>query len=311
MVDLAWKKFRIGAADWQIAGKKSKDEWMKQDTASSTAWGVAKVRAFHQLLDDEPKILADLVIVKLLDETAREEIRARAPERGEAKFAAFRAHIVLRNRYAEDCLREAVGRGLRQYVLLGAGYDTFAYRQPEWAAGLTIFEVDHPLTQAAKRELLASRGVELPGNLRFAGVNFESETLREGLERAGFDFSRAAFFSCLGVLVYLDEKSIQGIFDFVGSLARGSEIVFTFSQPAAALDAREAESRAKIQSTVSEMGEPWRSYFEPERLREMLAGTGFSVVTFLTPVEAEERYFRGRTDALRGPRHVRLGRAVV
>ncbi len=284
---------------------------MKEDTASCTAWGVAKVRAFHQLLDDEPKILADPLIVKLLDEPAREEIRARSEERGEAKFAAFRAHIVLRNRYAEDCLREAVSRGVGQYVLLGAGYDTFAYRQPAWAAGLTIFEVDHPLTQAAKRELLASRGVELPGNLRFAGVNFESETLREGLERAGFDFSRAAFFSCLGVLVYLDEKSIQGIFDFVGSLARGSEIVFTFSQPAAALDEREAESRAKIQSTVAEMGEPWRSYFEPERLREMLVGAGFSVVTFLTPVEAEERYFRGRTDALRGPRHVRLGRAVV
>ncbi len=128
---------------------------MKEDTASSTAWGVANVRAFHQLLDDEPKILADLVILKLLDTKALEEIRARAAERDDARFAAFRAHIVLRNRYAEDCLREAASRGVTQYVLLGAGYDTFAYRQPEWAAGLTIFEVDHPVTQAAKRELLA------------------------------------------------------------------------------------------------------------------------------------------------------------
>jgi methyltransferase (TIGR00027 family) len=284
---------------------------MKEDTASSTAWGVAKVRAFHQLLDGEPKILADPVIVQLLDEKAREEIRARSGERDEPRFAAFRGHIVLRNRYAEDCLREAVSRGVQQYVLLGAGYDTFAYRQPEWAAGLTVFEVDHPVTQEAKRELLAARGVGLPGNLKFVGVNFESETLRAGLERAGFDFSAPAFFSCLGVLVYLDEKAIRGIFDFVGSLARGSEIVFTFSQPAAALDAKELESRAKIQATVNEMGEPWRSYFEPEKLREMLVGAGFSGVTFLGAAEAEERYFRGRTDALRGPRQVRLGRAVV
>jgi methyltransferase (TIGR00027 family) len=284
---------------------------MKEDTASSTAWGVAKVRAFHQLLDDEPKILADPVILKLLDRKVLEEIRSRSEERNEARFAAFRAHLVLRNRYAEDCLREAAERGVRQYVLLGAGYDTFAYRQPEWAAGLTIFEVDHPASQAAKRELLAKSGVTLPGNLRFAGVNFEAESLPEELDRAEFDFSRPAFFSCLGVLVYLDERTIAGLFEFVGARPTGSEFVFTFSQPDTALDARETETRAKIKSTVSEMGEPWRTYFEPERLREMLMAAGFSVVTFLAPAEAEERYFRERKDALRAPRQVRLGRARV
>ncbi|HEY0703750.1 MAG TPA: class I SAM-dependent methyltransferase [Candidatus Acidoferrales bacterium] len=283
---------------------------MKEDTASNTAWGVAKVRAFHQLFDAEPKILEDPVIVELLDAKVREEIQARAAERDEPRFAAFRGHIVLRNRYAEDCLREAVSRGVRQYVLLGAGYDTFAYRQPSWAADLTIFEVDHPASQAAKRELLARGGVALPGNLRFADVNFESESLRAGLARAGLDVTRTAFFSCLGVLVYLDERAIAGLFEFVGSMAAGSEFVFTFSQPDTALDAREAESRAKITSTVSGMGEPWRSYFEPERLREMLVAAGFSAVAFFTPEEAEERYFRGRTDALKPPRHVRLGRAV-
>jgi O-methyltransferase involved in polyketide biosynthesis len=136
------------------------------------------------------------------------------------------------------------------------------------------------------------------------------ETLREGLERAGFDFSSAAFFSCLGVLVYLEERVITELFEFVGSRPAGSEFVFTFSQPDAALDARQAESRAKIKATVSEMGEPWRTYFEPERLREMLLAAGFSAVNFLTPAETEERYFRGRTDALKAPRQVRLGRAV-
>jgi|SRR5271156_177345 len=284
---------------------------MKENTASGTAMSVAKVRAAHQLVDDVPLILADPVVLRLVGPETIEAIRADASLRSNARFAAFRGHIVLRNRYAEDCLMAAVERGTQQYVLLGAGYDTFAYRQPEWAARLRILEVDHPVTQEAKRELLASCGVALPANLSFAPVNFESESLRDGLARAGFDFSRAAFFSCLGVLVYLDEKSVEELFRFVGSMQRGSEIVFTFSQPDAALDAGQLEVRAKINAAVNEMGEPWRSYFEPERLREMLVRSGFSAVSFLSPVEAEERYFRGRTDELRPPRHGRLGRARV
>jgi methyltransferase (TIGR00027 family) len=284
---------------------------MKENTASGTAMSVAKVRAAHQLIDDEPRILSDPVALRLIGQEAVEAIRADADLRSNVRFAAFRAHIVMRNRYAEDCLRAAVERGVNQYVLLGAGYDTFAYRQPPWAAGLRIFEVDHRVTQAAKRELLASCGVTVPSNLRFVPVNFESESLREGLARAGFDFSRATFFSCLGVLVYLDEKSVEELFRFASSMPRGSEIVFTFSQPDAALDASELEVRARINATVSEMGEPWRSYFEPEHLRELLLRSGYSEVSFLSPEEAEERYFRGRTDALRAPKQVRMGRAVV
>jgi methyltransferase (TIGR00027 family) len=284
---------------------------MRENSASSTAMSVAKVRATHQLVDDEPLILADPVVLRLIGEESIEAIRADASLRANAGAAAFRAHIALRNRYAEDCLTESVERGIRQYVLLGAGYDTFAYRQPQGAESLRIFEVDHPASQAAKRELLASVGVELPANLSFAPVNFENESLRDGLQRAGFDFAQPAFFSCLGVLVYLDEKSVVALFEFVAPMPRGSEIVFTFSQPDTALDAREMEIRAKINSTVNEMGEPWRSYFEPERLLEMLLNAGFSDVGFLTPGAAEERYFVGRTDSLRPPRRVRLCRATV
>ena len=284
---------------------------MKDDRASRTAMGVAKVRAAHQLVDDEPFILADPVVLRLVGQEAIEAIRTDASLRADPGLAAFRGHIVLRNRYAEDCLKDAAERGVRQYVLLGAGYDTFGYRQPAWAESLTMYEVDHPASQAAKRELLASAGVSLPENLRFAAVNFESEAVKDGLLRAGFDFTQPAFFSCLGVLVYLEETAVKELFEFVGALPRGSEIVFTFSQPDSALDAKELEIRAKINSAVNEMGEPWRSYFEPQRLCEMLLDAGFSEVTFLSPGVAEERYFRGRTDALRAPRRVRIGRAVV
>lgn len=272
---------------------------------------VAKVRAFHQLMDDEPKILADPVILRLLGPETADKIRANAKLATEERFAAFRGHIVLRNRYAEDCLREAVEQGTRQYVLLGAGYDTFAYRQPAWAEALTIFEVDHPASQVAKRKLLASAGIAVPRNLRFAPVNFEFDSLKEGFEAAGFGFTRPAFFSCLGVLVYLEERGIAELFACVGKMARGSEFVFTFSQPESALDERDAATRAKITARVSEMGEPWQSYFEPERLQQALLSAGFSSVSFLTPGEADEKYFRGRSDALRPPRRVRIGRAVV
>jgi methyltransferase (TIGR00027 family) len=284
---------------------------MKENQASSTAMSVAIVRAAHQLVDDEPRILEDPVVLRLIGPESMEAIRADAGLRGNTGAAAFRGHIILRNRYAEDCLMDSVERGIQQYVLLGAGYDTFAYRRPDWAKSLRIFEVDHPASQVAKRELLASAGIELPANLCFAPVNFENESLRDGLRRAGLDFAQPAFFSCLGVLVYLDEKSVTALFEFVGSMPAGSEMVFTFSQPSAALDARELEIRAKINSTVNEMGEPWRSYFGPERLRAKLMHSGFTDVSFLTPAAAEERYFRGRTDLLRPPRHVRLCRAVV
>ena len=284
---------------------------MEENRASSTALSVAKVRAFHQLMDDEPKILADSVILRLLGPGIAEEIRANAGLATEERFAGFRGHIVLRNRYAEDCLREAMGRGTRQYVLLGAGYDTFAYRQPVWAEALTIFEVDHPASQVAKRKLLASAGIDLPRNLRFAPVNFEFDSLKDGLKAAGVDLTRPVFFACLGVLVYLEERAIAEMFACIAKMARGSEFVFTFSQPESALDERELVSRAKITATVSEMGEPWQSYFEPRRLEEVLLGAGFSSVTFLTPDIAEARYFRGRTDALKAPKRVRIGRAVV
>lgn len=284
---------------------------MEENRASSTALSVAKVRAFHQLMDDEPKILMDPVILRLLGPEIANEIRANARLATEERFAAFRGHIVLRNRYAEDCLREAIERGAQQYVLLGAGYDTFAYRQPAWARALTIFEVDHPASQVAKRKLLAAAGVAVPRNLRFTAVNFEFDSLKEGLEATGFDFTRPAFFSCLGVLVYLEERAIEELFACIAKVARGSEFVLTFSQPESALDEKDAASRVKITARVSEMGEPWQSYFEPERLRKVLLEAGFSSVTFLTPEVAGERYFRGRKDALKAPKRITIGRAVV
>jgi methyltransferase (TIGR00027 family) len=170
---------------------------MKENRASSTAMEVAKARAAHQVLDGEPLILADPVALRLVGQQAMEAIRADASLRADPRFAAFRAHIVLRNRYAEDCLREAAGRDVRQYVLMGAGYDTFAYRQPPWAAGLRIFEVDHPATQAAKRE--ARLGWSLaPGELAFCGAEFRIRIAERRTAASGIQLYAAGVFLVSG-----------------------------------------------------------------------------------------------------------------
>src|SRR3569833_2473723 len=176
---------------------------MAERSASMTARGVAMLRAAHQLIDAPPPILDDPVIVRLLGPDAEARIRSEVERAQSAPARGIRSHVKLHSRYTEDRLHAAVGRGVDQYVLLGAGLDTFAYRQPHWARSLTIIEVDHPSSQADKRRLLATAGVDVPSNVRYADVDFEHETLADGLRRAGVDFQRPTFFSWLGVTMSL------------------------------------------------------------------------------------------------------------
>ena len=136
--------------------------------------------------------------------------------------------FVVRSRYAEDCLKDVAQRGVCQYLILGAGLDTFAYRQPQWAHELTIYEVDHPTTQQWKYERLARAGIALPGNLQFTPVDFESASLSEGLRASSFDFTAQTFCSWLGVIYFLTEESIDATLRFIHRLPAGSEIVFNY-----------------------------------------------------------------------------------
>ena len=210
----------------------------------------------------------------------------------------MRSHVLLRSRYAEDRLAEAVKRGVDQLVILGAGYETFPYRQPAWASRLKIFEVDHPASQQAKQERLQAAGIEIPPNLEFVPIDFEHVSLPDGLGARGLDFSRPAFFSCLGVLVYLTEEAAYGVFGLVAGLPQSSEIVFTFSQPDSALDSSEMASRAKLASLAASLGEPWRTHFERDALTGRLREKGFTEVVVLDPTEAQAKYFGARTDRL-------------
>jgi methyltransferase (TIGR00027 family) len=269
------------------------------------------LRAAHQLLDAEPRILVDGPIIQMVGPEAVEQIRAYARELDTPSSRGLRTHIVLRSRFAEDQLAAAVERDVRQLVILGAGLDTFAYRQPAWAHALRIIEVDQPATQAVKRERLAGAGIEIPANVTLAPVDFETTSLQQTLEANGVDLSTPVFFSWLGVTMYLTETAVDAVLRTVAGLARGSEIVFTFSQPRAADDEPADGYTPSLAQAAAAMGEPWLTYFDVPALDAKLRKLGFSVVEFLTREAAQERYFAGRADGLRAPRRTSIVSAIV
>jgi len=281
----------------------------EQRAASRTAVGVALLRAMHQLHDASPKILDDPIVPRLLDEGMLRQAQENLEWHRNPRTAALRSHVVLRSRYAEDCLEQAVSSGVRQYVILGSGFDTFAYRQPAWAAPLRIFEVDHTVSQQAKLERLRSSSIPIPANLEFVSADFELSSLKDILARSFLNFRAPAFFSSLGVLVYLPQDSIKEIFQLVAAFPRNSELVFTFSQ-AEHSDGDKGDGPSLAEEAAM-VGEPWRSYHDRDTLRRELLEAGFSRVSFLSPEEAESLYYRDRSDGLPPPRRSSIARAVV
>jgi methyltransferase (TIGR00027 family) len=275
--------------------------------ASGTAGGVAMLRAAHLVVDGTPPVLNDTVVARLLGGDAEARIRAHADELQAPTARGLRSHVVLRSRFAEDALMDAVADGVEQYVLLGAGLDTFAYRQPPWAHRLTIVEVDHPASQAAKRAALTAAGIVFPPNVRFADVDFERETLSHGLARCGVDTAKRTFFSWLGVTMYLTRDAIETTLCTVLSFPKRSEIVFTFAEP----NPDPASPAARLAQGAASVGEPWISYFTPEEVGAMLQSLGFSDASFLSREEAERRYYANRTDGFEVPRRVSIVTASV
>jgi len=281
---------------------------MPERLSSHTALTVARLRAAHQLLDSAPRILDDPVVLDLLPAAVIESLRAH-PERFQSSGAReLRSHVVVRSRFAEDRLAAAAARGMRQCVVLGAGFDTFSFRQPAWAGGLRITEVDRPATQAAKRQLLADAGIAVPANVHLAPIDFERVAFEEGLAGAGVRLDEPVFLSWLGVTMYLTADAIDAVFRAVAALPEPSEIVFTFAQP---LSGGEDEAnRAEMAGRAAAAGEPWISFFEPDRLAAKLHAIGFGRVEFLTAEDTQARYFRGRTDGLPVPRRTSIAAAV-
>ncbi|WP_394829634.1 class I SAM-dependent methyltransferase [Pendulispora albinea] len=272
---------------------------MQENRPSTTAMHVAVRRAVHQILD-RPLVFEDPLAVRIVGEHAKDEIGSEPADRQVWSRETLRAFLVARSRFTEDALEWATLRGVRQYVILGAGLDTFAYRNRD--ASLRVFEVDYPATQAWKRERLAEAGIVAPPSLTFAPIDFEKQTLSEGLANAGFDFSSPAFFSWLGVANYLTKSAVMATLHFVAQRPAGSEIVFDFAAPPDGLAEDERRAFDVLAETVASLGEPWISSFDPSALSRELSAMGFRHIDVLAPPAINARYFSDREDDLRvGP----------
>jgi methyltransferase (TIGR00027 family) len=233
--------------------------------------------------------------LRIIGAEAAEDLRTN-PKEHPAFSRAFRAFMVARSRYAEDELVRAVANGVKQYVVLGAGLDTFACRNPH--AGLRVFEVDHPDTQAWKRERLQSAEMFVPSSLTFVPIDFERQTLDEGMQESGFDGSAPAFFSWLGVTPYLTREACMSTLSFIAKLRPGSGVVFDFAVDPALLNAGQRQALEALAQRVARYGEPFQLFFDPARLQEELRALGFSRTEFLQSKQLNERYFMNRADEL-------------
>ncbi len=277
--------------------------------ASRTALATAYLRAAHQLLDAQPRILDDPIAVRLLGSAGSERIYGAVQRYRTPEASALRSHVVLRSRFAEDRLAAAMERGVTNYVILGAGFDTFVFRQPSWARSLRIVEVDHPDTQAAKRSRLAEAGIPMPANAAFAPIDFENESLGDGLFRHRVSVKSPAFFSWLGVTMYLNEAAIDSALLSMAAFSAGSEVVLTFKPPQEGKSDRAQEPVSDLAQRVAGVGEPFVSFFTPEAIEEKLLHAGFTKVEFLSPADADARYFKQRED-LPAPRNTTIACAV-
>jgi len=265
--------------------------------------GVAIRRAAHQLID-QPPVLDDPIAVRLIGSGYPRQM-----ERAMHRVARdFRAFMAVRSRYAEDQLAEAVARGVRQYVVLGAGLDTFAYRNPH--GGLRVFEVDLPATQEWKRGLLGEAGIELPDGLRFVPLDFEHQTLGEGLKEAGFDKRAMAYFGWLGVVPYLTLTAFRATLGVIAQLPAGSGVSFDYAVAPETLSAVGRKAFDALAERVAAAGEPFQLFFTPEEMEGELRQAGFQRIEQLDSDQLNEIYFKDRADGLKLSA-VKLGRLAT
>jgi methyltransferase (TIGR00027 family) len=259
---------------------------MQQGQPSYTAMRAAAHRAAHQVIE-QGRVFSDPLALAVLG-ASPEAVFGDEIDRPATR--GMRLLIAARSRFAEESLAAAVARGVRQYVLLGAGLDTFAHRNPFAAAGLRVFEVDHPATQGWKRERLAAAGLEPPASLSFAPTDFERQTLADGLAAAGFDFARPAVFAWLGVVIYLTRAAVLETLGFVAGLPAPSEVVFDYGMPRSAHPPGEQAGHARREARVAAMGEPWITRFTPGELAAELAQLGFDELEDLGPADISRRF---------------------
>jgi methyltransferase (TIGR00027 family) len=271
----------------------------EQIAPEGTAVRVALWRAMHVQVDPPPHVLDDEIGLRL---AAPDEGWRSRPDMDPRGTSQFRASIVARARFIEDLVAEAAGHGVDQYVLLGAGLDTFAQRRPDIASGLQVFEIDRPGPQAWKQRRLVELGFGIPAWLRFVPVDFEADDAWwDGLQAAGFDAGRPALVASTGVSMYLTREANAATLRQLASLAPGSTLAMSFLLPIelAPSDVRTGFAQAAKGARAS--GTPFISFFTPAEMLSMARDAGFRAAEHVSAALLTQRYFSGRSDGLRPP----------
>jgi methyltransferase (TIGR00027 family) len=258
---------------------------MKPDEASRTALMIARQRAAHQVLD-HGSILDDPFAMRILREDEKDVLQF---ANGHPLASIGRLFTAARSRIAEDALSEAVERGVRQIVILGAGLDTYALRNPHSARGIRIHEVDHPATQAWKLERLAEDQIALPPWLLFVPVDFERDDVGEKLAAAGFEQNSPAFFTWLGVVPYLTQDAIGRTLDYISSI-QNSEVVFDYMEPPEAFSEELRQLEKARTEQLKKIGERSVSRFEPAGMAAILRSHGFCAIEDFSFQEIASRF---------------------
>ncbi|WP_117195226.1 class I SAM-dependent methyltransferase [Rhizobium terrae] len=258
---------------------------------SRTAKQVAGSRAAHQIIDNA-SVFKDPYARVILD---AESIAAADEKARDPSTKPFRMFLAARSRFADDCIAREAGLGLRQVVMLGAGLDTFGLRNPHRDAGLRVFEVDHPATQAWKKERLAASEIALPSELTFVPVDFERDDLAEKLEASGFRKDERALYVWLGVVPYLEKQTVFSLLRFVAGSAEAG-IIFDYSEPLENYAPERRARAATMAARVAAAGEPWITLFDPTELARELTAMGFHHIEDLGPSATARRYFGASAD---------------
>jgi methyltransferase (TIGR00027 family) len=263
---------------------------VREGEPSRTAWGAAVHRAVHPLLDD-PVLFNDPLALRILG-VDREAVLAEAAPR-----SRLRLFVALRHRTADDTLAAAYLRGTRQCVVLGAGLDTIAYRNRH--ADLRVFEVDHPATQEWKRQRLAAENIAIPSSVTYAAVDFNTQTLADGLRAANFQADQPAFFSWLGVTMYLEPQTVLDTLRLIHTMHAENGIVFDYAVQRHLLNTMGKLIFDAITSRVAKAGEPFRGLFVPSELNAAISQIGYRHIEDLDSPAINGRYFANRTDNLK------------
>ena len=301
---------------------------MKENQASYSAMITASIRAYHSM-NDTPKIFDDFLAYRLIPQEVRALI-----EQGLTKYKQFddpehtascsdqpvpwtalmqATNVLSRARYTEDALERAVRQGVKQYVILGAGMDTFAFRRPELLEQLEVFEIDHPATQNFNLLRLADLGWEHPVQLHFIPIDFTKENLADALNRSSsYDPNVKSFFSWLGVTMYLTREEVFATLRSITNIApKDSAVVFDYFDTDAFIPEKSSPKMQKKQEVFQKLGEKMITGFNPVTLDEDIASLGLRLYDNLSPEDIEKRYFKGRKDGYHAPEHGHIAYSIV